>query len=246
MKRSVVTFSATIASFVIVLGGFAVTQTPALSPRYATALTAFQQTPTRGPVAFSDTLQMTQPANLGSAPVISSTPPYLVAASATQSVKPSPQLGLSHGQPRVSGTAPVLGQAPALLDAPAVAAATSSLPELALPARPALPALMEPFVCAACDSAVLAFDGVNFAVQTADPVSVTTQRLIAALAAYDVDLRASAIAFPSSEVRYYRAQDADAARILAAQYDANLVDLTWIGSQNETAQIDIILAGSAD
>lgn len=241
--RSVAKISATIMSIGVVLGGYAVMQITPSSPQSTPALARLQQAPALDPIAISDSLQLTQPANLGRAPSAPTMPPYLVAKPAGQ---PAPQSRPLQIRPQVSKTAPTLGQSPEVLAAPAVVAATYSTPVTMSPLRPAQPVALDPFVCVNCDSAIPAFDGARFAVQTSDVNATTTVQLLAALAAYDVDLRTTAILFPSSEVRYYRTEDAEPARALAGRYDANLVDLTWIASRPDIPRIDIILAGSSD
>jgi hypothetical protein len=227
----------------IVLGGYVILQVTLPTPLPDPGLAALQQAPALDTVVADDSLQVTQPANLGRAPSVPMTPPNLVAEPVEQR---SPEARQLPPPPLLSETAPGLGQAPEVLDVPAVIAMTSRAPATTLPARPAQPVALSPFVCVTCNRTIPAFDGVSFAVQTNDAASATTTQLVAALVEYDVDLRTSTIPFPSSEVRYYRAQDAAPARALAGQYDARLVDLTWIASQSGTPRIDIILAGSSD
>ena len=242
-RRSVAKISATIASLGIVMGGYALTQTNAPPVQSAKFLTPFQQSPTLNPGPFADTLQLSPPANLASPPVVSAAPPYLVTGTASQN---RPRLRRLPIQPRISDIAPALGQSPRPSTRPEIVATASEAPDMTRPLQLVQPVAAAPFVCGGCESSAPVFEGVTFAVQSADPASAATRRLISALAAYHVDLRGSDIAYSQSEVRFYRPQDAEAARYLAGQYNAQSVDLTWITSAADTPRIDIILAGSTN
>lgn len=245
--RAAATIGATFVGFGMVIGGFALTQANAPAPVFATAPAPYQQPPTMPSATFNDRLQFSVPANLGGAPAATTMPPDQgINPEASRRQTTDPLLRVAQGQPRVLDAAPALGRTPTETQSPTLVAHTSSGPGTTPPALLVRPAASDPFDCIPCSTALPTFDGVTFAIQTSDVTASATQRLLAALALYDVDLRISAISFPRSEVRYYRAQDADDARILAGQYDASLVDLTWIASHDDPARIEIILAASDD
>jgi len=245
-QRSIAKLGATCLGFGIALGGLSITQAYLTEPRVGPDVAPFQQAPEIGTIAFGEISEMVRPANIGGAPAISALPPELPMMSNRQSSQATTSPHASPSPPDLVSAAPASVQGAITSDRPALKITSSSVPDTTPPTRMALPAPDDPFVCAACEIAIPAFDGVKFAVQATDISTVTAQRLIAALSIYDVDLRASPIAFPRSEVRFYRAQDAEPARILAGQYDANLVDLTWAASPAGAATIEIILAGTAD
>ena len=99
-------------------------------------------------------------------------------------------------------------------------------------------------VCRFCAPAFPRFNQVKFAIQATDATADHVQNLMSDLGQYERDLIPSAIPIADNQVRFYRAEDAQAARVLASRLDADLVDLTWFAPGSDIAKIDILLSTS--
>lgn len=145
-------------------------------------------------------------------------------------------------QPAIMDRAPRSFTAPSQIARPRLDSRVYPAPEIAPPTAANAPQLPQPFVCTSCVPAFPQFGQVMFDVQSSDIAAASVQNLMAALAKYQSTVRQSRIEIATSQVRFYRARDAQAAASLASLYGAELVDLTWFAPTEDIAKIDVILA----
>lgn len=148
--------------------------------------------------------------------------------------------------PDVSASAPTVAEAPVPVEKIAFVSAEPSRPRAAY-TRPALPVTPDPVF--ACDSCTLT-DAVTLG-------KTVRLRLPSALARNERThlrdlLRGAGFArvvpaiepvpVRSSQVRYFRSEDADAARLLASMTRAELFDLSWFAPRPADGTIEVLIA----
>lgn len=181
---------------------------------------------------------------LPTAPARASTPNTFQTVLRIPTSELSPEI-LVMGLPQPMGImerAPMTLRSPRVPSSPKITIASHVPPRIMKLAVLTSPQVEGVFDCQACSPAFPQFESVIFEVQASDITATRVQEIMAALAPYQSNLRPSAIAIASSQVRFYRVQDAQAAAALASLYNAELVDLTWFSPQTEIAKIDVLIA----
>ena len=145
-------------------------------------------------------------------------------------------------QPGIMNLAPQSLQPPRATLLPTFNLQTARTPAIVTSAPMTAPQQDDAFVCQSCAPAFPQFNQVRFAIQVTDATAERVQNLMRDLGQYERDLITSAIPIVDNQVRFYRAEDAQAARVLASRLDADLVDLTWFAPGSDIAKIDILLS----
>lgn len=232
-KSKVLIFGA-IGAVVVVVGAFFALSggdTPAPAPVVITT----PQPPAPAPVAEA------QPAPAAAAPVA-------VAEPVPAPVSPAPA-----AEPEVPGPAPVIAATSPSMNAaqPDNVPGQPASPTPAQPRQegadaPALSALEPapaPFVCTDCQTRVPELGNVAVVLHlgTGDDGSAT-MAVLRDLGVAEITTTPTAFPVSTSQVRYYRTEDIDAAKALAVQYGATLVDLTWYDPAPIAPTLDLWLA----
>lgn len=162
----------------------------------------------------------------------SDTAPKLPAANISAMPSPPTFVPLAFTRPSAIPPRPVTTSAtPRLIPEPQIPALPTIISTAAQP-------IQQPTLTAPPTIAPLRFDDVDIEVFAA---ADTAEDVRAVLGTDGVRFNGSQIDIATRQVRFYRPQDATSAQILAARFDAALIDLTWFMPGSDTAKIDLFL-----
>lgn len=132
---------------------------------------------------------------------------------------------------------------------PAPATISFDLPAAAnvpvVPNTPVMPAVAPSdrvFTCLDCGATAPVFDQVQIAIFAPTSTAELISAQLRQLGALDPSVDPAPIGVRQNQVRYYNVADATAARTLAQQFAANVVDLTWYSAAVPAGRLELWLA----